>query len=53
VTITLFVPCIASVLMIGKEHGALRALLMLALIMPTAILVGGLVRLALAAVGLA
>jgi len=53
VTITLFVPCIASVLMIGKEHGALRALLMLALIMPTAILVGGLVRLALAAAGLA
>ncbi|HEX4885552.1 MAG TPA: ferrous iron transport protein B [Casimicrobiaceae bacterium] len=52
-TITLFVPCIASVLMIGKEQGALRAGLMLAMIMPTAVLVGGLVRMALAALGLA
>jgi ferrous iron transport protein B len=53
VTITLFVPCIASVLMIGKEQGAARAALMLALIMPTAVLVGGLVRWALVAAGLA
>ena len=53
VTITLFVPCIASVLMIGKEQGAARAALMVAMIMPTAVLVGGLVRLALVALGLA
>jgi ferrous iron transport protein B len=44
VTITLFVPCIASVLMIVKEQGARIALAMLALIMPTAFLVGGIVR---------
>ena len=53
VTITLFVPCIASVLMIGREQGALRAAAMLAMIMPTALLVGGVVRLALAALGVA
>jgi ferrous iron transport protein B len=44
VTITLFVPCIASVLMIVKEHGLRVAAAMLALIMPTAFLVGGIVR---------
>lgn len=44
VTITLFVPCIASVLMIVKEQGARIAVAMLALIMPTAFLVGGAVR---------
>jgi ferrous iron transport protein B len=53
VTITLFVPCIASVLMIGKEQGAARAALMVAMIVPVAVLVGGLVRLALVAAGLA
>jgi ferrous iron transport protein B len=53
VTITLFVPCIASVLMIGREHGAARAALMVAMIVPVAVLVGGLVRLALVALGAA
>ena len=53
VTITLFVPCIASVLMIGKEQGALRAVAMLAMIMPTAVLIGGVVRIALDALGIA
>lgn len=41
VTITLFVPCIASVMMIVKEQGMRTAMLMLALIMPTAFIVGG------------
>jgi ferrous iron transport protein B len=53
VTITLFVPCIASVLMIGKEQGAPRAALMVAMIMPIAVLVGGVVRTILVALGLA
>jgi ferrous iron transport protein B len=53
VTITLFVPCIASVLMIGKEQGALRAVAMLAMIMPTAVLIGGGVRIALNVLGIA
>jgi ferrous iron transport protein B len=44
VTITLFVPCIASVLMIVKEQGVRIAAAMLVLIMPTAFLVGGVVR---------
>jgi ferrous iron transport protein B len=41
VTITLFVPCIASVMIIIKEQGWRTAALMLALIMPTAFLFGG------------
>jgi len=41
VTITLFVPCIASVMMIVKEQGLRIAALMLAMIMPTAFIVGG------------
>lgn len=41
VTLTLFVPCIASVMMIIKEHGAGTAALMLALIIPFALFVGG------------
>ncbi|MBI4757338.1 MAG: ferrous iron transport protein B [Betaproteobacteria bacterium] len=40
-TLTLFVPCIASVMMIVKEQGLRTGLLMIALIMPTAFLVGG------------
>jgi ferrous iron transport protein B len=44
VTITLFVPCIASVMIIAKEQGMRTAALMLALIMPTAFLVGGLLN---------
>jgi ferrous iron transport protein B len=41
VTITLFVPCIASVMMIAKEQGVRTTALMLAIIMPTAFFVGG------------
>jgi len=41
VTITLFVPCIASVMMIVKERGMRTAAIMLAIIMPTAFFVGG------------
>ena len=41
VTITLFVPCIASVMMIVKEQGLRIAAAMLALIIPFAFLVGG------------
>ncbi|TVT60676.1 MAG: ferrous iron transport protein B [Azoarcus sp. PHD] len=41
VTITLFVPCIASVMMIVKEQGVRTTALMLAMIMPTAFFVGG------------
>lgn len=44
VTITLFVPCIASVMMIVKEQGARVAGLMLALIMPFAFFAGGVVN---------
>jgi ferrous iron transport protein B len=51
VTITLFVPCIASVMMIVKEHGARTAALMLALIMPTAFAVGGVTNHVLRALG--
>jgi len=42
VTITLFIPCIAQFLVTIKERGWPAALLMLAFIMPFAILVGGL-----------
>ena len=41
-TLTLFVPCIASVMMIVKEQGLRAATLMLAIIMPTAFFIGGL-----------
>ncbi len=41
VTITLFVPCIASLMMIVKEQGLKVAALMLAMIIPTAFLIGG------------
>ncbi|MEJ2599338.1 MAG: ferrous iron transport protein B [Anaerolineales bacterium] len=41
VTITLFIPCIASVLMIVKERGWKTALGMTALILPLSFLVGG------------
>ena len=44
VTITLFVPCIASLMMIVKEQGMRVAALMLAMIIPTAFLVGGLLN---------
>jgi len=41
VTITLFIPCVASVLMIGRERGAKTAAAMTALIFPLAFLIGG------------
>lgn len=44
VTITLFVPCIASIFMMIKERGVKTALGMLAFIFPFALLVGGLLH---------
>ena len=44
VTITLFMPCIANFLMIGKEHGMKVAWAMAAFIFPFAFFVGGLVH---------
>ena len=41
VTITLFVPCIANFLIMIKERGAKVALMMVAFIVPFALLVGG------------
>lgn len=51
VTLTLFIPCIASVTMIAKERGWRTAAGMLALIFPLAFLIGGLVNLALRLTG--
>ncbi|WP_374511331.1 ferrous iron transport protein B [Niveibacterium sp.] len=45
ITITLFVPCIASVMIVIKEQGGKIAAAMLGLIMPTAFLVGGIFHL--------
>lgn len=45
ITITLFVPCIASVMIVIKEQGAKVAAAMLGLIMPIAFLVGGIFNL--------
>lgn len=44
VTITLFIPCIASVMMIAKERGWKTALGMFMVIMPLAVGVGGLLN---------
>ena len=43
VVITLFVPCLASFLVIAKEHGLRRALAITAFIVPFAVSVGGIV----------
>ena len=43
VTITLFMPCVATFLMIAREHGTRAALRMSAFIFPFAFLVGGVV----------
>ena len=43
VTITLFIPCIASVMVIAKERNLRTALGMVFLVFPLALLVGGLV----------
>jgi len=52
VVITLFVPCVANLLMIVKEHGRRTAAAVAAFVFPFAFLVGGLVRLGLAVTGL-
>ncbi|OGO36937.1 MAG: ferrous iron transport protein B [Chloroflexi bacterium RBG_16_57_11] len=44
VTVTLFIPCIASVMMIAKERGSRTALGMVVLIIPLAFLVGGILN---------
>lgn len=44
VTITLFVPCLANFFMIIKEMGLRTALLIIAIVFPTAFLVGGLLN---------
>jgi ferrous iron transport protein B len=51
VTVTLFIPCIASVIMIAKERNWRTALGMVALIIPLAFLVGGLLHRLLLVVG--
>ncbi|HJS28701.1 MAG TPA: nucleoside recognition domain-containing protein, partial [Anaerolineales bacterium] len=44
VTITLFIPCFASVLMIARERGNRTALALTALIFPMAFLIGGMLN---------
>jgi len=51
VTITLFIPCIASVMMIAKETSWRTALGMVVLIIPLAFLIGGLLYRGLAWLG--
>lgn len=51
VTITLFIPCLASVLMIARERSWSTAISMLLFIMPLAFLIGGLLYRLLAVVG--
>jgi ferrous iron transport protein B len=51
VTITLFIPCIASVLMIAKERGWRTALGMTGLILPLSFLIGGILKYLLVLVG--
>jgi ferrous iron transport protein B len=51
VTITLFIPCIANVFIIVKEHGARTAAAVVAFVFPFAFAVGGLVRLLARAAG--
>jgi ferrous iron transport protein B len=51
VTITLFIPCIASLIMIGKERGARTAWAMALLIFPLAFVLGGLLERVLRAAG--
>lgn len=45
VVITLFMPCVANLLMIIKEHGSRTAVAVSAVVFPLAFLVGGLLRL--------
>ncbi|RJP20829.1 MAG: ferrous iron transport protein B [Candidatus Abyssobacteria bacterium SURF_5] len=51
VVITLFVPCIANFFVIIKEHGLRKALIMMAIIFPLAVAMGGIVNFILRAVG--
>jgi ferrous iron transport protein B len=51
VTITLFIPCIASIFIIARERGVRTAVGMTALIIPLALLVGGVVHWTLYAIG--
>lgn len=44
VTITLFIPCLASVLMIARERGMRTAVAMTAIVFPLAFLIGGIVN---------
>ena len=50
ITITLFIPCFASLMMMIKEQGLKTAAIMLGLIVPFAFLIGGLFNLGLRAV---
>jgi ferrous iron transport protein B len=52
VVITLFIPCVANLLMIIREHGRGTALWVAAFVFPFAFLVGGLLNLALKLLGL-
>jgi ferrous iron transport protein B len=49
ITITLFIPCFASLMMMVKEQGVKVALGMVAIIVPFAFLIGGLFNIALRA----
>ena len=49
ITITLFIPCFASLMMMVKEQGLKTAMAMLGMIVPFAFLIGGLFNLALRA----
>jgi ferrous iron transport protein B len=51
VTLTLFIPCIASVIMIAKERGVRTAAALTALIFPLAFLIGGVLNHVLQAIG--
>ena len=51
VTITLFIPCVASILIIVRERGAAKAAAITAFVFPFAFLVGGLLNHALRATG--
>jgi ferrous iron transport protein B len=51
VTITLFIPCVASVFMIGKSKGWRTSLAITAVVFPLAFFIGGLVKQILMAIG--
>jgi ferrous iron transport protein B len=51
VTLTLFIPCIASVIMIAKERGARTAAALTALVFPLAFFVGGVLNYMLRGIG--